>query len=299
MKKNEPRNLRVSLSEHDQLAFQEKLLYFLAFQTERYTAGDSSSVRVETARELLKSICFCLGVLAEQPDERWESLLKLDLRAEFEKGQHEIEKKIAWGQSIWEGICLSMPELTNDYLAYTLQSIPVFWKQYDYRFFAHEIPCDIDYPLAVPVPDNFHGVDYVNCYLERLLIEMRFLCTCKPENETDVLKLYCRDYKGTFINLFEPIFTNALGLALVGRNGKRLILGNDDLNVLYQLFENNPRQQIEKKLCNAAQKLLDDCGMHHKSCLEYAVTYCKQLAVRIERVKDCGGLGGIFLTRQP
>ena len=299
MKRNEGGQLQNPLSELDLLVFQEKLLRLLADQTERYTSGDSSSVRIETAQELLKSICYCLGIVPEHPDERWVALGKLDLRTEFKKGLMEIETKIAYGQSIWRKICAHPSTLANDYLTFTLHSIPAFWRQYDGRFFAHEIPCDIDYPLAVPVPDTFLGVDYVNCYLERLLIELHFLRTCAPEAERDVLELYCQDPKGMFINLFEPVWTNALGRVLVGKNGRQLILCRDDLTHLYQLFENGPRERIEKKLYDASQQLLSDCGMHDKSCLQYACTYCNQLAVRIDHMKDCGGLGGVFLTKQP
>lgn len=38
----------------------EKLWCLLAKRTERYTMGDSTSVPVETAQELLASICFTL-----------------------------------------------------------------------------------------------------------------------------------------------------------------------------------------------------------------------------------------------
>ena len=297
MKKDEGRELRSTLPEHEQLAFQEKLLHLLACQTEWYTAGDSSSIRMETAQELLQSICYCLGISPEPAADRLEELLGSDLLEEYKAGQQEIEKKISWGQSVWREICAQPPRLGNDYLAFTLHSIPAFWKQYDARFFVHKISCDIDYPLAVPVPDALLGVDYMNCYLERLLIELRFLSAMPLHQAELVMDLYCPDHRKMFINLFEPVWTNALGCTLAGRNGKELLLCRGDLGQLYRVFENCPRERIEEKLIHASGILINTCGIQDRAAHSYAEEYCRQLAARIHGVIGCGGLKGIFLSQ--
>ena len=46
-------DLTVSLSEHDRQAWQMKLWELLRLQTERYTSGQSTSVRTDTAQMLL------------------------------------------------------------------------------------------------------------------------------------------------------------------------------------------------------------------------------------------------------
>ena len=55
--------LTARLTESDRLAWQKKLWQLLRLQTERYTMGQSTSVHENTARALLRSICFSLDQL--------------------------------------------------------------------------------------------------------------------------------------------------------------------------------------------------------------------------------------------
>ncbi len=296
MTKNSSLDLEGMLPGRNLSELQRKLLDLLAHQAERYTAGDSSSIRIETAQELLRSLCFCLGIVPNHPGKSWDVLSAPDLLAEWKKGLKRIEEKLAYGQSVWHEVSAQPLRLANDYLAFTLYNIPAFWKRYDSRFFAHEIPCDIDYPLAVPVPDELLGVDYVNCYLERLLIELRFLAVIPLHQSELVLDLYCLDHRKMFINLFEPIWTNALGCTLAGRNGKELLLCRSDLDQLCRMFENCPRERIEEKLIRASESLMNECGLQDSASLSYVEEYCRQLAVRIHSVLSCGGLESIFIS---
>ena len=68
-----------------------------------------------------------------------------------------------------------MPLIRNVALRDTLENIGEFFKRYDYRSMAHEIPCSIDYPLCHQVEESTPGIDYIEEYLSRLLIEIEFL----------------------------------------------------------------------------------------------------------------------------
>lgn len=63
------------LSPEEQLLLQQQLLSLLARQTAHYTAGDSSSVPVETAERLLRSICFTLHIHPESDSGEYRALL--------------------------------------------------------------------------------------------------------------------------------------------------------------------------------------------------------------------------------
>jgi hypothetical protein len=65
-------------SPEDVAAFQDRLLRLLERRTALYTMGDSSSVPRHTAGEVLRSVCFVLGIDPEQPDVP-ERLLSVDL----------------------------------------------------------------------------------------------------------------------------------------------------------------------------------------------------------------------------
>jgi hypothetical protein len=73
------------------------------------------------------------------------------------------------------------------------------------------VPCDIDYQLCRPVPEDLLGVEYVNEYLRRVVLENDFLRRFPKEPVIKLLENYCPDYRGLLINLYEPVATNALG----------------------------------------------------------------------------------------
>lgn len=286
--------LSAKLTESEINAIQIKLLSLLKRQTERYTMGDSSSVTVETARELLLSICRCLEISPDGPDESWARLKDCDINAAFAAGQRRLEQKLGEAKRRWYAVCSALPAVENDSMLSTLRSLGAAWKKYDLRFFADTLPCDIDYQLAVSVPEELPVIDYVNLYLERLQIENRFLRGYPAETMLPVLQQYCPDYKGLLINLFEPVFTNALGLSLLGAGGQRLLLEPEELEELYGAVENLRQRDVERALVAAARPLAVGLG---DGAPEYLRLYCGALAARIAAMRDCGGLGGIFMTR--
>lgn len=163
--------LEVPLTPSECREVQEKLLELLSCQVRWYTMGESASVPAELAQRLLDSICCCLGISSRHPDERWKRLLNCDVTAAYQSGLSCIEKKTRLGERLWQAVCANLPPVENTSMLDTLKSIGTFWRKYDSAFFAHEIPCDIDYQLAIPVPGSFQGIDYVDQYLENFFVK--------------------------------------------------------------------------------------------------------------------------------
>ena len=72
----------------------EKLWCLLAKRTERYTMGDSTSVPLETAQELLASICFTLQFEMEVSRLSSRDLLGKELNIVFKNGQAHLVEKV-------------------------------------------------------------------------------------------------------------------------------------------------------------------------------------------------------------
>ena len=195
--------LMPDLSPEEKRLLQARLWPLLARQIQLYTSGESSSVPVELAQELLDSVCFCLGLSLDAPGERGRALLELDPEEELRRGIQAVREKTEAGKVLWRRVCDNLPAVRSLYLLETLKSIGTFWKRYDCRFFAHRIPCDITYPLAVPVPETLLGVDYVNAYLEQLERENRFLVSIPTELLKELLDRSGFDYRTLPINLCE------------------------------------------------------------------------------------------------
>lgn len=156
------------LSEAETGWFSEKLWYLLAKQTERYTMGDSTSVPVETAQELLASICFTLQFEMEISGLSLHDLLGADLYIVLKDGQAHLEKKTREVKSLWKHLYASVEPLGNPSVLESFDFIEQFFKRYDYVFFAHQTPWDMGIPLFGPDTGGCKGIFYVEAYLNKL-----------------------------------------------------------------------------------------------------------------------------------
>ena len=171
---------------------------------------------VETAQALLDSICFTLGLDLEDPGERGRELLARDLAKELTSRRERLRGEMVRGNILWVSLCRALPPVKNRAMQDTLRSIGGFWRRYDFVYLAQEIPCDIDYQLALPVPERMQGVRYVKEYLRRLSIENHFLRRYTWADLVPVLERYHPWYQEEVCNLFLPVAVNALGKALLG-----------------------------------------------------------------------------------
>ena len=283
------------LTPEECLAFQAELWKLLEGQTARYTIGESTSVPVETAQELLESLCFTLRV-DETDTARIRLLLQeKDLDQAYRRGFQLMDTKVRQGQLLWQAVCENLPDIENRSLHDTLRSIGTFWQRYDRRYFAHQIPCDIDYQLCRPVPESLRGVDYVMEYLRRLWLENGFLRRFDPRLAVRLLNRYCPGYRELLINLFEPVAVNALGLVLLGVDPRGLDITEGDRERLSLLLEPLPRSRAEILLLDASTRLCAALSMDG-AARQYLGDLAKSLFPRIAAAMDAGALDGVFLS---
>lgn len=277
---------------------QAELLRLLSRQIERYTMGDSSSVPVELAQELLSAVCYVLGISPERPNGRWKELAQGDLDGEYQEGLFRIEQKKALGKHLWQTVFDHLPPVESISLLRTLKSIDSFWKRYDSRFFAHQTPWDMEYPLAVSLPDTLQGIDVINQYLTNLWQENRFLAEYAPDHILPVLARSCPDFADLPVNLFESVAANALALAVLEKPDCPLGLEARELEALYDLFQHMSRAAIQHCLERGADRLWERHPTWAPQVHAYLSRYCEQLAPRIDLLRDRSGLGGIFTVTE-
>lgn len=287
--------LTAPLTSSEQAALWERLLPLLAEQTRRYTGGESSSVPAETARLLLDSLLYCLGLSQPPSPARARTILSGDPWAELQQGQARIRERMAYGQRLWQALRDSPRPVSNLALEDTLAGIAAFWKHYDPTLFAREIPCSIDYPLARPVSERLGGVDYVNRWLEHLAVELQFLDAFPPEQVIPVLERSCPDWEGLLVNLFEPAAANALGKALLGLSAPPLGFTEEERAALSVRLEQETPNRLRRLFRAAGEELAGRLGMDAPFSRAYLGDWAEGLAVRAAAVRDRGGLAGIFL----
>ena len=170
-----------------------------------YANGAGSVTRAEAA-QLLESLSFVLelgtdglganaAAIAELGESNPDEL--------FRREQTKIATRVDRALETWRLVCEAMPPLRNVSLRDTLASIGGIKSRYDTYFAAHEVPCDIQYQLSVPVDESLRGIDYVQAWLNQLLRETQYIAQFTPESCAKVLEQSCPDYKGLHVNLFD------------------------------------------------------------------------------------------------
>lgn len=280
----------------DETAFQLELWGLLAKQASLYTLGESSSVSECDAHRLLAAACYVLGVDPDDPDPASMHRVSVEgASAVFERNLQRIEADVVRIESLWKDVCLNMPLLESVALKDTLESLRDFRARYEPRFFAHETPADIDYPLCLPVGEELRGVDYVAVYLERLLVECRFLQSFDLSRCRALLRSVHPEYGELILNLFEPVAANALGCALAGCDVRSLQLDDGARARLGDELGGVGPTRLDRRLQQAAELVCAQLGQDDAALRAYLGAFAQSLRPRMACALRRGGMEGVFV----
>lgn len=278
-------------AENDDL--RAELLALLRMQAIAYPQGDSDSLPAEVLLELLASLLYTLGVDPAQP-QTLAPLYGRDLRPLYEAGYRALLRKTEQACALIQAICRETPPLGCMSLNDTVRSILASLDHYDARFFAHRVPGEIDYQLIDPVPESVQGIDYILLYLLRLRAEMRFLSRFAQHLLLALLDGACPGWREEIVSLCFPVGANALGLALLGEDPRRLHIRESERQALLQRFASLHPLDIENRLMHACTSLLDTLDLHEAQDTDMLRALCRDLAPRIRSAADAGDLSHVF-----
>jgi hypothetical protein len=278
----------------DTAAFQERFLRLLERRTAIYTMGDSTSVPKHVAVDVLKSVCFVLGIDPESP-EIPQRLLSADLEDEFRRKLAEMERKVELSGELWRAVVSTIPPIPSTALRDTLAAIGDFPRHYDFRSMAHEIPIMFDYPLCHPVPESLLGVDYINEYLRRLLVEADFLRRFDVGECVRVLERSSPDFEDLLVNLYEPVATNAIGRVLAGADPSPPRISDEERAGIALRLGPLTAAQRERAMREAALATCDSLGIREGGAVEYLAALVPELLPRVEVTLAHGDLRGVFV----
>ena len=267
-----------------------EFLTLLAERTSRYTMGDSTSVRLETAERLAGGILYCIDLAQRSRSSGAAGSLK----ALYETGVREAERIKRHGKLLLRQAESIRPPVENIGFRDTLLALPAFFRAYDTAFFAQEIPCDIDYPLCHPVSESLQGAAYVCEYLRRLNVETAFLRRFPASLLSLVYeRIYLGD-GGILVNLYMPVAEAALGRALSGKTARNLLTDASD-RALIRLKMNNLTEHAAKRILQqAANRVGVELGMTGGLERAYLVQTAEALLPRLLALDAEPGYRGIF-----
>lgn len=286
------------LNEAELQNIQLQILDIFKEHSHSYTKGKSSSLKIEVGESLLLSIYYTIGAYFKNLDhiiESAEILKNKGVKEIYEEGRKLIEIKFCSSKVLLDLVEKSMIKTENyaynDTISY---GIPLFFKEYNIEFDAHNTPGSIDYPLFEDKMDLI-GLEYIHNYSKKLLIENRF---CKMFDELSIeklLKSYHKKCEELLINIFRVVLTNALGSILVGKSGRNLHLTSEDIVYIEDIFKLKNHKMLSYIMENTLAKLIDELGIDHDELECYLKYACVQITKDIKRGLDIHKLNTIFI----
>lgn len=173
-----------------------------------YTGGGTTSLSRSEAAQLATSLSYQLGLNGAPDAEAVRILCSATPDELLQHAQTRLAKRTDAALLTWREACETMPPFRNVALRDTLVSIGNVKRTYDTYFAAHEAPCCIDYPLSCPIDERLQGIDYLQAWLDQLLIEARYAAGYTFESCIAVLEQACPDYRGLHVNLHDLLRMN-------------------------------------------------------------------------------------------
>lgn len=244
----------------------------LAKQTEFYTNGESSSVKVETAQSILQSVFYSIGLYLKSFPDTDMSIMALKqkkLSELYKQGKKLIERQINIAEQLLNAVRKNSIDTDNYAYDETIKTgIASFFSSYDADFAAHDTPAFIVYPLSTDKID-LAGIEYIYSYLQKLFLENQFCKKFDPHFINSVLRGYDEHYQDLLINIFERVLTNALGCILINKNVFKLNIEPSDRQCLQQKLEDLPEDKIISIFQRALVQLFAELDISDKLSQEY------------------------------
>ncbi len=280
-------------------SIQFQIIQLLAKQTEHYTGGESSSVKVETAQGILQSIYYCIGIYLKSFQDielSFDALKQNTFLDQFQHGKKLIVHQYGIAQQLLASIQKEC--IITDNIAYndTIQrGLSIFFSTYDIDYAAHDTPCSIDYPLCNDKM-NLVGIEYIYTYLEKLDSENNFCNNFSDYDINQLLSGYSDDYQDLLINIFELVLTNAIGSVLSKKSSFELNLEQIDRQYLYQKLISLSKDELDVLLQEATTQLCLDLAISDAFLRNHITSTMKNISVRLKNALETNQLEKLFIS---
>lgn len=283
-------------------ACREQIITVLQDLIQRYTAGGSTSVRVETAERLLRSLLLAVNAAISSPAGRAEARRRLrekPFRELYREGVQNIAASLAEAKEMYTKVRRGkLPISLASYNSTINEALPEFFLTYKVLFGAHEIIAGIDYPLLRPVPD-LPGVFYIHRYLKQLALENEICRRFPPEEIRRLLESFGRinriDYRVSMVNICETVVGNAVFATLSGRAAGSLLLTPAEAAAVERQIAGLDPAETEAAIRDSLARIVTDLSLDPETA-EYVRSGVAELALRVRNAAECSSLGNLILT---
>lgn len=184
-----------------------ELLPVIANLTEKYTAGQSTSVTYERAKKLMEAVCYCVD---EFEKSKGLAAGKIPAQMAYEIGYERILDKTKKVKEEYHVMMKTFQAYGNkNYYDTVTKAISGFFLYYDIRFAPQETIITMDYPTLL---NSFEGagIHAVEKYVRYIALEQKFLSGISDAYIRRTLKSYCSDYEEHFFNICSIVLRNLM-----------------------------------------------------------------------------------------
>lgn len=273
---------------------QARLFLLLERQIRMKTQGDSTSLPVEEVAELFESLCFTLQAHLDSNALDARLLLAGNPVGLLRAAQETLAVSVAKTRQLYDLLLERIQTFGHRALMDTLAGIGEFFRGYDVRLYAHQMPAHIDYQLCRPVPENRKGVFYIYDYLRTLLIENDLLTRFPSSRVLRLLERLSPDFRELLVNLYEPVAANVTGLALFPLPEERLTITEAEADQLAARLLALPPREARSNLRDAARLAAGHLALPSGDAIAYLTQTAEDLYPRLS--VGCHSARGVFLA---
>ncbi len=250
--------------------------------------GESSSVPLELAQELMESVEYTLNQVGgmEGNPNIWEGL---------EKGQKILEEKHSQGEQLLRLVEATAPVWQGECRWDTVRTLGRYIDSYDWKHLAHRLPENAEYPLIVPVPEHLRGIDHGLFFLRMLWLENQIM-DAFPEEELDRFwSVFCQHDRGLTENQCEGLLVNAIGKALISGDVRAPVFSDGDWDAAQKLLSRQSDDAMETAVSTAAFQVAAALKLRDPNAVSYVGKVGPNLLPRLKGAVGSNRLTAIFL----
>ncbi|MBC3796303.1 DUF6179 domain-containing protein [Acetobacterium tundrae] len=288
------------LSQLESERIQGECLKLLSESTERYTKGQSSSVSVEIAQNIMASNLYTISIYLKSLPNVSTAIYHIihePIEKLYEYGYKIIIRKLNVAKYFFHQIDKTKISTQNHTYNATIETgLKPFFEQYNVNFGTHEIPGSIDYQLIHPVTD-LAGVEYIIQYLENLYYENLFCQKFDADIIHEVMCGYDENYKDLLENLCEQVLQNALGCIFLKKPVQSLDLNLLDIQKIENELQGKKQPFIFDQLLAATNEMFEDLEISNTSVEHYLLSNLPKIALKICTALETSSIEKVFVPR--
>lgn len=280
------RTRRISQAEAE--SFQLGIMDLLKDLILRYTKGESTSVTVDTAENILCSLFYSLDAGLQSLNDTEAALNTIksgNARQVYDRGLALVTARFTESKALYLNLRKSRLKVGLEAYDLTInEGLEIFFHTYGPVFDAHRGMASIDYPLLFD-DTSITGVNYIKNYVETFCMENRFCSLFPNEAIREVLGAYGRihkiEYAKTLTNIFELVFNAAFFAALSGQSKITLGMTGEKYRILAGKLDELSSLEMDALIDAGIKKVLHDLGVIEKVLLDYIAKYQGMLKTRL------------------